>query len=196
MRCSNPMCNAELYAGDMFCGACGRPVPTPGRGEGNENDSGLFPLYGVTLGETTVNQLAQWGKRTSMINDRTGRPYECYAINGTDFWYDAGGVASHMYIARGIHPIPEPWRAQGFTWDISYNQWLGLLQRLGYAVNIETPPQITRYDGHASFSALIVAVKQARIPIRVKLDFNYSRGTTTDAQGTLYSISVNALNNS
>lgn len=195
MRCSNPRCNAELYAGDMFCGVCGRSVSTQRSGESRQNDNGLFPLYGVMLGETTVHQLAQWGTQTSMINDRTGRPYECYGINGTNFWYDEGGVAHYIYIARGIHPIPERWSALGFTWDISFNQWLGLLQRLGYAVRTETPPQIVQYDGHASFSALISAVKQARIPIGVKLDFNYNRGTTTDSPGTLYSISVNALTN-
>ena len=186
MRCRIPTCNAELYPGDRFCGVCGLPVSTVTPGE---NHSGLFPLYGVILGETTVSQLAQWGKRTSAINDRTGKPYDCYVINGTDFWH-AAGVADHLYIARGIYPIPEPWRALGLDWNASYNQWLELLQRLGYAVNTEDPPRIVQYDGHASFSAVISAVQQARIPIKIKLGFDYNRGTTTDSPGTLYSISV------
>src|SRR5262249_27503548 len=42
----------------------------------------LFPLFGVTLGTTTVKELGRLGKRTSTIDDSTGEPYECYEING------------------------------------------------------------------------------------------------------------------
>lgn len=192
MRCSNPKCNAELYRGDKFCGKCGRPASTPQPMESRESNSDLFPLYGVILGETTVNQLALLGVRTSTINERTGRPYECYVINKTDFWYDADGVANHVYIARGVYSIPEQWRTMGFDWNSSYNQWIDLLQRLGYSVRI-LPPRVVKYDGHDSFSAKVSAIKQAGIPIEITLGFNYSQGTATDSQGTLYSISVNAL---
>ena len=196
MRCSNPKCNAELYPGDIFCGKCGRPASTPQLMESRQRNSDLFPLYGVTLGETTVNQLARLGERTSTINERTGSPYECYVINKTDFWYDADGVANHVYIARGVYSIPEQWRTIGFEWSISYSQWISLLQRLGYSVRIEEPPGVVKYDGHDSFSAKISAIKQARIPMEITLCFNYGQGITTDSQGTLYNISVRALKNS
>lgn len=193
MRCSTPRCNAELYPGDMFCGKCGRPVSTARPTEPSESNSDLFPLYGVMLGETTAEQLAQLGERASTINERTGRPYECYVINKIDFWYDADNVADHMYIAKGMDPIPERWRALGFDWNISYNQWVSLLQRLGYPVRIEESPRVKKYEGHDSFSAKISAIKQARIPIAITLGFNYSQGTTTDSQGTLYNILVGVV---
>ena len=193
MRCSTPNCNAELYPGDLFCGRCGRPASTPLQTTASQSNRELFPLYGVTLGETTVNQLAQLGKRTGTLNGKTGKPYDCYVIRGTDFWYDADGIADHMYIARGVYAIPEPWSALGFDWNISYNQWIGLLQRLGCSVRIDEPPRIVKYDGHDSFSAKVSAVKQARIPIQIELDFKYNRATSADSPGTLYSISIRVV---
>jgi hypothetical protein len=169
---------------------CGYPVSTPQTDGAIESDTALFPLYGVTLGKTTVEQLARLGVRTSSIDKNTGKPYKFYVINETNFWYNDNGIADHMYIARGIYPIPEPWRALGFDWDISYNQWITLLQRLGYSVTISKPPSVVMYQGHNSFSAEIIATKGTEIPMEIKLDFNYSEGTTTDSKGTLYSIGI------
>jgi hypothetical protein len=194
MRCSNPGCNAQLYPSDLFCGKCGRPVSTCPPVGTSENASDLFPLYGVTLGETTVDQLTRLGTRSGVISKEAGKPYDYIVISGTNFWYHGGSVAESIYIARGIHQIPERWKALGFDWNISYNQWVSLLQRLGYSVRIEEPPQVVRDGDHDSLRAGVSAVKRERAPIEIQLNFNYSRGTTTDSQGTLYSIFVKALN--
>jgi hypothetical protein len=193
MRCRYFSCNAELYPGDRFCGRCGTPVPTYQSQDVSETGAELFPLFGVTLGETTVEQLARLGKRSSTINKNTGEPYEYYEINKTNFWYHNGKIADDMYIARGIHQIPAPWNALGFDWNISYNQWIRLLQKFKYSITSLESPQIVEYNGHNSLSAKISATKQARIPIEIQLNFNYSEGTTTDSPGTLYSITVKAL---
>jgi zinc ribbon protein len=185
MKCTN--CNAELYSGDRFCGMCGHPISTPQTEEASESGIDLFPLYGVTLGKTTVQQLARLGVRTSSIDKNTGKPYQYYVVNGTNFWYNDSGIADHMYIARGIYPISEQWRALGFDWDISYNQWINLLQRLGYSTTIAESPRVVKYSGHDSFSAKIIATKQT---IMIELGFDFSEGTTTDSKGTLYNIWV------
>jgi hypothetical protein len=148
----------------------------------------------VTLGETTVDQLTRLGTRSGVISKEAGKPYDYIVISGTNFWYHGGSVAESIYIARGIHQIPERWKALGFDWNISYNQWVSLLQRLGYSVRIEEPPQVVRDGDHDSLRAGVSAVKRERAPIEIQLNFNYSRGTTTDSQGTLYSIFVKALN--
>jgi hypothetical protein len=190
MKCAHPGCNAELYPGDRFCGACGRPVSTQQQAHATENASDLFPLYGVTLGETTTRQLAQLGQRARLIDKNTGAPYQCYVIHGIDFWYDKAGIAESMYLVRSSDPIPEQWRTLSFDWEISYNQWLILLQRLGYSITVKVPPHVVKYSGHDSLSAKITATKQTHIPVKIELDFNYSEGTKTDSKGTLYSIRV------
>ena len=182
-------CRAPLSPQDRFCPECGSPVSTSERVEVNKSDVDLFPLYGITLGQTTVEELARLGEKTISIDKNTGAPYRYYVIRGTNFWYNEAGIAEHIYIARGIYAIPEPWRALGFDWNISYNQWLALLQRLRYFITVDEPPQIVEYSGHDSFSARIAATKQA---IMLTLDFNYNEGTSTDAKGTLYSITVKA----
>jgi hypothetical protein len=185
-------CGAAIPVDDQFCGECGTLRDSGGRtaviAEISKTD--LFPLYGVTLGKTTVEQLAQLGERTTSIDKTTGLAYQSYVIREVDFWYNKAGVASDMYIAKGISSIPEQWRALGFDWDIPYNQWLALLRRLGYSITVEQSPRVVTYDGHDSFSARIVATKRAK-PL-IKLDFNYNNGSKTDSKGTLYSISVKA----
>jgi hypothetical protein len=195
MNCGNPQCNAVLYSGDMFCGKCGRPVsPAFGAGSG-ANNGDLFPIFGVTLGETTTNQLARLGERSRTINDRTGKPYECYKINNLDFWYDEAGISSFVYLAKGIYQIPDRWIALGFNWDISYTQWINLLGGLGYVVRVEQHPHVEKYSGHDSFTAKLIAVRQGKIPIEILLGFSYSEGTTTESPGTLYNITVKARKN-
>ncbi len=182
-------CRAPLSPEERFCGECGSPVSPSELKEVSKSDVDLFPLYGVTLGKTTVEELARLGEKTISIDTDTGAPYRYYVIRGTNFWYNEAGIAEHIYIARGIYPIPEQWQALGFDWNISYNQWLTLLQRLRYFITVDEPPHIVEYDGHDSFSARIAATKQ---PIVLTLDFNYNEGTTTDSKRTLYNISVKA----
>src|SRR6185436_7548110 len=118
--------------------------PIPGFA-GTQSNRDLFPLLGVTLGVTTLNQLAQFGERSKIIDVSTGKPYNSYKINETNFWYDERGIANHMYMARGIHPIPDQWRALGFDWSISYKHWVTLLNRLGCSVRLEASPRIVKY---------------------------------------------------
>jgi hypothetical protein len=182
-------CRARLSPEERFCGECGSPVSTSEGVEVNKGDGDLFPLYGVTLGKTTIEDLARLGEKTTSIDKNTGAPYRYYVICGTNFWYNEAGIAEHIYTARGIYPIPEQWQALGFDWNISYSQWLTLLKRLRYLITVEQPPQIVEYRGHDSFSARILATKQ---PIMLTLDFNYNEGTTTGSNKTLYSINVKA----
>jgi len=177
----------------MFCGKCGRPVSAPSPIRSSESNTELFPLFGVTLGETTVEQLERLGKKHLASKRYSGGPEGFYEINKTNFWYNASGVAYYMYIARGIYTIPDPWGALGFDWNSSYNQWISLLQRLGFSVSISEPPRVVEYDGHDSFGAKVTGIRQVRLPIGIDLAFNYSRETATDSPGTLYSISVNVL---
>jgi hypothetical protein len=161
------------------------------RDDSSAAERDLFPLYGVTLGKTTVEELAQLGERSRSIDKGTGAPYAYYVIQETNFWYNESGVADSVYIARGVYPIPERWKALGFDWAISYRQWLELVRRLGYAITAQEPPRIVKYEGHDSFSATIVAAKEGWHA--VTLNFDYNEGTGADSRRTLYSINVKAL---
>jgi len=173
-------CGAPLSKDERFCGDCGNPREASERAlittEISGRNIGLFPLYGVTLGKTTVKQLAMLGERTKSINKQTKKPYTCYTIHGTDFWYNEAGVSDHIYIAKGIDSIPNQWEALDFDWGNSYNHWVAVLRRLGFSITVEQPPQVVKYSGHDSFSAKIVATRQTQQSIKIELGLTTAKG--------------------
>ncbi len=152
----------------------------------NENAE-LFPLYGVILGKTTVEELTKMGT-VGRIDDDTGKPYSYYEIKGMDFWYN-DGIADEMYISRS-HPLPAQWKQMGFDWSLSYNNWIKLLEHIGFMVEIVEPPHVEHYDGHDSFFANIIATRQKWMDLEIELGFRYSTNTTVDSPSTLYLIEM------
>ena len=153
-----------------------------------ESDNLLFPLYKVTLGKTSVNELARLGKINKYVDDETGRPLIRFYINGILFWCE-NGVANRFYINHR-DPMPEKWKKLDFNWDKSYKEWLYLLDDLGYFIKVIKPPQVGVYDGHESFEAEIEAFNQKEMDIKIEFCFKYSKEITTFSKGTLYTIRV------
>jgi serine/threonine-protein kinase len=146
-------------------------------------ESGLFPLFGVTLGKTSVEKLAAIGTRAEE------QQFNYYKINGYNFWYDSKRqLADSMHFTYS-NEFPRKWLELGFNWDLSFSSWLLLLQRLGFKTQITKEPVAEGWFWK-KFSAEIVAKKGKIIPIEIKLDFNYQEGESPKDPKTLYSISV------
>ncbi len=150
----------------------------------------FFPLYGVTLGITTENELKKKGVRAK-YRDNSGQKYKYYSINNTNFWYD-NGIAERMYITH-TDAMPEKWQKIGFDWNSSYSEWLKLMEKLDFFVSIVRKPQTVWYDKHRSFSAEFSASKKIteNFELTFRFSFNYSRGRKVDSKDTLYNISIN-----
>ena len=149
----------------------------------------LFPLHGVTLGKTTVDELKRLGTHSTMINDRTKQPYNLYEINGVDFWYDRG-VAHNMYMPN-FKKIPDKWHGMGFSWRLSYQEWLAVLKKLGYETVVTKPPKTEQYEGKPCFTAEVMAYYQSQgVRYALQLNFNYNKGASVTDSQTLYSIRV------
>ncbi len=177
--CGN--CGQRVESNEQFCGTCGFPVSR------SDAKPELFPLFGVSLGQTSAAELARLGIRANSIDKSTGEPYQYYEVRRTNFWYDGSNVANRIYLARGIHPMPEPWRKLGLNWAHSFDEWLALLERLGFEVCVDGQPDTVQYRGHDSFFALVRANQP---PIRMMLDFNYNDGRSTESKETLYALTV------
>ena len=142
----------------------------------------LFPLFGVTLGQTTVDELESLGTR-----DGSGSSKDQYVVvNGVNFWHYAKPVASGMYLTRDS-PMPEPWVALGLDWTLSYSEWLDLLTQLGWQVDVPGPPRAKDWKGHPSLTARVHVTSG---PITIVLGFDYSAQASITAESTLYSLRV------
>lgn len=149
----------------------------------------FFPVYGVTLGKTTVKE-ADKLSYTKKASNKKAR-----YVNDLAFWdHDEDGVFEEIYMTK-YEKMPEKWQNElGIYWDLSYDEWIDLLQKLGFKIEVKSPPKKEKYDGKDSFSAAMEAISTDNT-IRLRLNFNYNRngGTRTSSKGTLYAITVDAL---
>jgi len=151
----------------------------------------LFPADGVTLGKTTVSELAKLGKRTTTINKNTNQPYLYYEINGMEVWYDEKTNLADHYFRLYYEKLPDKWVSAGMSFEYSYDQWLDFAKRNNLSVQVKKNPQTGTYRGQSTFIAeLVLSYTAEGILYEIDLDFNYSDGTKTSDKNTLYSIWV------
>ncbi len=164
----------------------------PGQAPGKNNTQGLFPLYGVTPGVTTVSELAKLGKHCTMRDD-TGKLYKYYVVKGMNIWY-VNELSDHIYITYSS-PLPDRWRNLGFSWKLSYNQWIELFRKLSWEVEIvREPRKVKHYSGKGnSFEAEITVIAPAAgIDYIMRISFDYGNKTGMGDSGTIYSIGIAA----
>jgi len=151
----------------------------------------FFPLHGVMLGETTTAELEKIGVKAKDF-DSEKKLYKYYTVKDMRFWY-THQIADHIYITY-TDPIPKQWRDCGLDWSLTYNEWIKLFEKLGFFISIVLAPKKEWYNGSRTLSAEFNASKKinATISISFELDFNYSKKTSVDSKGTLYSIRVRA----
>jgi hypothetical protein len=149
----------------------------------------FFPLYGVMLGETSIEELAKKGTIAKDFGSDKKR-YKYYTIKDMRFWHN-DKMANLMYLTC-TSPLPNQWCNCGFDWGLSYNEWKSLMEKLGFVVSIVKKPVKEWYNGKRTLSAEFDAVKKinSRITISFKLDFNYSQKSSVDSKSTLYSMTV------
>ena len=158
--------------------------------EGSVDISRLFPLFEVTLGETTVETLKKLGRRSTMKDNR-GKLYKYYVLKGINFWY-SNDVADRMYLVKN-DPLPDIWRKLGFDWELSYSDWQTLFKRAGCDISIiKEPKNIRHFSGkynslEAEFEAYWLLDNHT---FNLRLNFNYSNKLTVTDRGSLYAITV------
>jgi hypothetical protein len=147
----------------------------------------FFPLYGITLGETSIGNLAKIGVKAKDL-DAQNKAYKYYLVNDMRFWHN-DRVASHIYLTY-TSPLPKQWQNCGLSWSLSYNQWLDLFKNLGFSISIVKQPGIEWYNGKRTLAAEFYATIRIRptIQLTVEVYFNYSKKTSVTSPGTIYSL--------
>lgn len=97
----------------------------------------LFPVYGVTLGQTTTEELLQLGGTTS------GQfKWEYFDYNNIDFWdFRKIGVINDMSLSvRYNDGFPLHWTNLGYNENASYDEWITFLLKNNYTVDLPQEP--------------------------------------------------------
>jgi superfamily II DNA or RNA helicase len=151
----------------------------------------FFPAFGITLGKTTWRDAENLGYTVKQYEngpDRVLRAEDVY------FWdNDGSGVFSIMYWSKYNGNFPQTWKSKGFSWDLSYNEWVELLDLLEFDVEITKQPWKDTYQGHKVFRAELKAISIDRM-LSFKFDFNYGdEGCYLSSPKTLDTISIEYL---
>lgn len=157
-------------------------------GDSSTSKNDFFPLYGITLGETTWKQAEDMGYYVEIWKEG---PSRTIVVMDVDFWDHSGkGVFNSLYMTHSCR-IPSLWLSKGFSWDNSYDEWLEVFKKLGFTIVVTEKPSQKEYSGHNTLSARFLA-KSSDGTLSFDLDFDYGEnGCYTSSPQTLYSISVN-----
>ncbi|MDR0831071.1 MAG: hypothetical protein LBN95_13335, partial [Prevotellaceae bacterium] len=130
----------------------------------------FFPIYGVTLGQTTTDDTRRMGYEVKAGSNGTSN----YSIIET-IWlrdFDNDNVWETMII-HNDEKMPQVWINKfGFNLDLSYSEWLDLFKRMGFTIEINTSPQTTEYQGRNTLKAEFTALSPDKL-LSFKLYFNY-----------------------
>ena len=98
----------------------------------------FFPLFGISLGQTTWEQAEAMGYKVKHCKPEDSRTM---TANDVDFWDHEGvGVFTSMYLSRDENDIPSSWESKGFSWHLSYDEWILVFVKLGFNLTITKQP--------------------------------------------------------
>ncbi|SFW42260.1 Superfamily II DNA or RNA helicase [Prevotellaceae bacterium HUN156] len=150
------------------------------------DESELFPLFGVTLGKTTLEQALKYGGKLEVDED-TGEIF-C-DIENIQFYYN-DDILNWLFWTKDYRDFPDSWKSKGFYWENSYDAWLDVYNRLGYNIKIIEEAEQIEYDGRMTLSGSFEA-KSPNGTLRFYLRFKYGeKGCFKSSPCTLYAFSV------
>lgn len=153
----------------------------------------LFPVAGFEPGsrQSTYFSLS--------LDNKCGKLFEamdemqCYLKEGIHFYFDENGASDHLFVSRfRTGGMPSEWEKYNFDWNLSYNQWMKLFEKLGYIPRETKIPGPKTVAGVRFFEGQLTNEIETNYgKMQIVLDFYYGIGTAkpTD-RGTLFSISV------
>jgi hypothetical protein len=164
----------------------------------NKADDSFFPIYGITLGKTTIKEIAHLGykcKRFELDGEDMRSGY-CDAETLTFWDHDDDRIVESIYITN-YSKMPDKWIQNfGFNWRLSYNEWIKLFKKLGFTIDTTKPPVTEVYSERNTLSADFIATSQ-KYNLSFDLDFDYGNddddGYTVNSPFSLYKITVDCM---
>lgn len=161
--------------------------------EGNEASAikDFFPVFGITLGETTWKQAEDMGNNVEVYE---GGPRRFMRIENLTFGDHEGmGVFTSLYWPQSYNntDFPPLWKSKGFSWDNSYDEWMDVFNKLGFNITVQQQPNQKEFCGRNTLSARFKALSSDG-SLSFELIFDYGdNGYYTSSPKTLNTIIVN-----
>lgn len=148
----------------------------------------FFPLFGITLGKTTWEEAEAMGYEIEIWKDGPDRTMEAGNI---DFWdHDGEGIFTSLYWPAWRSDFTPEWKSKGFSWDLSYDEWVYLFSQLGYRIEFTRMPIQEEYMRRDTLVAEFEALSPDKT-LRFSLDFHYGEhGSSTASPKSLYAITA------
>jgi len=153
----------------------------------------FFPVWGITLNETTIKQAKSMGYKIETNKDGSKH----FVSHGADFrdddkdgYFDHLGGISSILVSKGFE-LPEEWKSKGFSWDNSYDRWIQLFKDLGFSIKIERGPTVKEFEGRKTLSAMVIATSLDNTLYFV-LGFDFGESYQTSSPRTIFSLYVGA----
>lgn len=195
--CGNPFCDFRepLPLTAKFCPNCGKSCNAKTEKDScvqpfsSDNIYGeidefhaFFPIEGFSLGDFAHEELDEilFDNIYTMTNLSQGG-YVC----------DDEGRITSFFITRQCRMYKE-WEANGFGWNLNYNEWLQLFRSKKYSIEIIESPEVVIDSilGGEMLQAEIIATAEDN-SIAFGLTFAHGRhGYNRSSKSTLYSIEV------
>ncbi len=149
----------------------------------------FFPLFGITLGKTTWKDAKDMGIKVKKFENDQSRNIN---VEDVDFWdHDGVGIFTSLYWTNDESDFPDSWKSKGFDWNISYDKWIEVFEKLGFDITVTRQPSQSVYSRRNTLNAEFEALSLDKT-LRFTMDFNYGgNGYYTSSPKTLYSITVN-----
>ena len=115
------------------------PIPPVLSENAKKEIAEFFPVRNITLGQTSLVDLEK--NNLNVIWRPEGNPNAVQLVRTELFFVDTDRdwVVEEMRIKH--IPFPENWAEKGFSWKLSYNEWVALFNKLGYTINITKEPK-------------------------------------------------------
>ena len=148
----------------------------------------FFPLWGITLGETTWRQAKEIGYKVEKWEDGPARHT---TVEKVAFWdHEGEGKFTSMYWVQDESDFPPSWKSKGFSWNLSFDEWWDVFKKLGYSIKVKKQPVRIKKSRRDTLCAEFEALSPDS-SFLFDLDFNYGEdGYYTSSPNTLYSINV------
>lgn len=189
-KCLNELDNVKNEVFEYYNGTSSSDSTPTGSTSVRNKTSNLinkfFPIYGITLGETTISQVQAMGY-TIEINDSGEKHSTVKDATFWDFKHKDDILDSVTFYE--FDAVPESLRSLGINWSLSFNQMMTKFKDLGFDITITKRPTTEIWEERKTLGAEFKATSPDK-KFEIRVDFGYGNkkgeGYTVDSPNTFF----------